>query len=457
MGNQVPFRRDDEKSLEGFTPVEAVRASAGGRARCFRPWVVMVAVMLIAVLGAYAFYLNGQVNALKMALETASNERDQLSEALYATRSELGAMIAQRDMKTADLEECKASLAARTAEQEATAAELAAAQASLAAKTAEQEATAAELAAVQASLAARTAEQEATAEELAAAQELLAAKTAEQEATAAELAAAQEALIAAESELAEAHKQLEATSKQIDELNGQLNQVAAMLLNQGGNAEEDDALPTVDDAVVAGDVITFGHYEQDNDPADTEAIEWIVLDVKDGKALVLSKYCLTGRTYHPTHDAVTWETSDMRAWLNADFVQAAFTEQELGAIALTEVKACPYPGTMGFAGNDTMDRVFLLDVRDVNALLRTDEVRNAHATPYADEHGASVSTVNGLCWWWLRTPGEDHTQVAYISNSSIANTVGQVRVGDVDNTNTKHNVTGGVRPAMWIDLSVLAD
>ena len=422
MGNQIPFRRDDEKGLEGFTPVEAVRASAGGRARCFRPWVVMVAVILIAVLGAYALYLNGQVNVLRTALETASNERDQLSEELYATRSELGTVIAQRDMKTADLEECKASLAA---------------------KTAEQEATAAELAAVQELLAARTAEQEATAAELAAAQESLAARTTEQEATAAALEEAQEALIAAESELAEAREQL--------------NQVAVLLLNQGGNADEDDALPTVDDAVVAGDVITFGHYEQDNDPADTEAIEWIVLDVKDGKALVLSKYCLTGRTYHPTHDAVTWETSDMRAWLNADFLQAAFTEQELGAIALTEVKAFPYPGTMSFAGNDTMDRVFLLDVREVNALLRMDEVRNAHATPYADEHGASVSTVNGLCWWWLRTPGEDHTQVAYISNSSIAKTVGQVRVGDVDNVNTKHNVTGGVRPAMWIDLSKLAD
>ena len=43
--------------------------------------------------------------------------------------------------------------------------------------------------------------------------------------------------------------------------------------------------------ISVGDIITFGHYEQDNNLDNgAEPIEWIVLDVQDGKALLLSKY-----------------------------------------------------------------------------------------------------------------------------------------------------------------------
>ena len=43
-------------------------------------------------------------------------------------------------------------------------------------------------------------------------------------------------------------------------------------------------------SVAVGDLITFGTYEQDNNPDNgPEPIEWVVLDVKDHKALVISK------------------------------------------------------------------------------------------------------------------------------------------------------------------------
>ena len=43
-------------------------------------------------------------------------------------------------------------------------------------------------------------------------------------------------------------------------------------------------------SVAVGDVITFGTYEQDNNPDNgPEPNEWVVLDVKDRKALVISK------------------------------------------------------------------------------------------------------------------------------------------------------------------------
>ena len=45
-----------------------------------------------------------------------------------------------------------------------------------------------------------------------------------------------------------------------------------------------------------GDYVTFGMYEQDNDKSNgAEAIEWQVLDKKDGKVLLLSKYALDAK------------------------------------------------------------------------------------------------------------------------------------------------------------------
>ena len=46
--------------------------------------------------------------------------------------------------------------------------------------------------------------------------------------------------------------------------------------------------------IAVGDTVTFGNYAQDNDQSNgKEPIEWIVLDVHDGKALLLIKYGLS--------------------------------------------------------------------------------------------------------------------------------------------------------------------
>ena len=70
-----------------------------------------------------------------------------------------------------------------------------------------------------------------------------------------------------------------------------------------------------------GSIVTFGHYEQDNNIENgKEKIEWIVLDVKDGKVLLLSKYLLDQKKFidneldYSGHKAnrYTWENSTLR-------------------------------------------------------------------------------------------------------------------------------------------------
>ena len=75
--------------------------------------------------------------------------------------------------------------------------------------------------------------------------------------------------------------------------------------------------------------VTFGSYAQDNDRSNgTEPIEWIVLDVQEGKALLLSKYGLSAAGYHDTWDDCTWETCSLRTWLNDRFLNWAFSLEE---------------------------------------------------------------------------------------------------------------------------------
>ena len=72
---------------------------------------------------------------------------------------------------------------------------------------------------------------------------------------------------------------------------------------------------------VVGDIIVFGHYEQDNKTKNgKEPIEWRVLDIDAaGQLLVISDKVLERKKYNetnPGYRGITWEKSTIRSWLN---------------------------------------------------------------------------------------------------------------------------------------------
>ena len=82
-----------------------------------------------------------------------------------------------------------------------------------------------------------------------------------------------------------------------------------------------------------GDTVMFGQYEQDgNLDNGSEPIAWQVLDVKGGKALLMSRYALDCLPFHDEKTDAAWNQSALNAWLQADF-HAAFTDAEWAAIA----------------------------------------------------------------------------------------------------------------------------
>ncbi len=192
-----------------------------------------------------------------------------------------------------------------------------------------------------------------------------------------------------------------------------------------------------------GDYVKFGVYEQDNDTFNgKEEIEWLVLDVKDSKVLVISKYALDSMPYNSTNEDVTWENCTLRDWLNSEFINTAFAADELAMIPTVTVSADKNPLYNTNPGNATQDKVFLLSISEVYEYLTFGSARACMATDYADEKGAHTSG-NGYCWWWLRSPGSEQNEASYVEFGWYIREDGD-SVGDRGDA---------VRPAMWIELN----
>jgi len=190
-----------------------------------------------------------------------------------------------------------------------------------------------------------------------------------------------------------------------------------------------------------GSIITFGNYEQDNDLTNgKEPIEWIVLEVEGDQAFLISKLCLDVRQYYHRRVSMYWAKSPLRAWMNEDFLNAAFTAEEQAAILTTTVSNEDRHGRSG-ARVDTLDKIYLLSRSECLAYFPEQESRIAYATEYAKAQGCALSETTGATRWWLRTPG---MRVMDVFGIRFDGRVNQYGCQDVDwKTNT-------IRPVMWV-------
>ena len=188
------------------------------------------------------------------------------------------------------------------------------------------------------------------------------------------------------------------------------------------------------------EIMEFGSYPYEEDGT-RKPIRWAVLKKEDSRALLLSVYGIDAKPYNKREKKVTWETCTLRKWLNEDFLDAAFTEEEKKRICLTKVKNPDNPRFKTPGGNDTEDRVFLLSLDEARELLPTDIQRMTAATPYAKKQGAYVG-YNGNGWWWLRSPGNDARSAADVNYDGNVSVYG----------NYVYHSYYAVCPALWIDL-----
>ena len=175
-------------------------------------------------------------------------------------------------------------------------------------------------------------------------------------------------------------------------------------------------------------------------------IEWEVLDIENGKALLISKYILDFEMFN-LNDVVMlkWEDSDLRTWLNGDFYNTAFTTSEKNSIYTTTITDDVNPkfGTTG--GAATENKLYILSASELNTYFDNNEDRMAQATAYAKSQSGDSAIYHpnlGSSYWWVRTTG------MYDYNQCYVHYTGNILYDGM----SKANYITGIRPVMWIDV-----
>ena len=181
-----------------------------------------------------------------------------------------------------------------------------------------------------------------------------------------------------------------------------------------------------------GHYYTMGHYGG-------ESINWRVLAIDNGKALLVTEKLLDAKQFD-LDDTNFWHSCTLRRWLNSEFIASAFTTDERGKIITRTVPASVHPEYKDAPSKDTMDKVFLLSLQEVEMYFENNEDRRAYPTDYAKANGASVDEDSGAGEWWLRTSGYLSLCTSYIGYSGSLNVL--------NDFSKKTNYC--IRPAIWI-------
>ncbi len=194
-----------------------------------------------------------------------------------------------------------------------------------------------------------------------------------------------------------------------------------------------------------GDTVFFGRYPETN--RNPRPLKWRVLKSQGERLLIITESCIASRPFHDRFALVTWENSDIRKWLNGEFLRQTFSEADRKLI--TSVKS---PGRSGG------DLVFLLDAAEAAAYFPDDAARRCLITPYAAEEGGR--SAEGYADWWLSLSGKKAEKQSGKQPAkqieALRHYSGVVRSdGKYDNV---QNVDAGgitVRPVLWVTLEKL--
>ena len=196
--------------------------------------------------------------------------------------------------------------------------------------------------------------------------------------------------------------------------------------------------------IIVGDVYYFK----------VEPIRWRILSESGNKALILCDSIIDNKAYDM--DSSNYKNSEVRAWLNNEFYNKAFSSLQKELILTTTVDnglASTGYTENSYVCENTQDKVFLLSYNDVtNSEYGFSSSKNNSSTremltsdfcraSYVDMETSSTFYGNGN--WWLRTPDDSISScVRYVNLGGFA--CGGVYV---------NNYTYGIVPALQIQLS----
>ena len=243
------------------------------------------------------------------------------------------------------------------------------------------------------------------------------------------------------------------------------------------------------DKAEVGDLVCLGTFETWPYNEETEPLFWRVLDKQDGKLFLLCDRLIDSFAFHTNPDMkdldkVTWENCSLRQFLNNDFLEQMFTEEERAKVVTTHLEnkaaneelleqwgdwedrdGIPYSEqTEQIRGDDpdTDDKVFLLSYQEILKYFGkpTEEYGGDGGYPFTQMQANSS-------WMALVTEAVDYNAIGYYERDTftgawMTRTLSGARnepgalvtyitgEGQVFNYYTYASLF--IRPAMWITI-----
>ena len=194
--------------------------------------------------------------------------------------------------------------------------------------------------------------------------------------------------------------------------------------------------------------------------------DWRVLKSEDSRLLLLSDKVLETRPYHQPGGEITWERCTLRQYLNSEFYDSLGESKLRIANTSNNNPNNLWYGTNG--GGATTDKIFLLSLEEVdNYFGNSGDYINKRRKTYEGTYpnGKWVTATDGwglsnendnsriakgadgkAWWWWLRSPGGRSDLAALVDAGGLVLVHGNVVSAE------SGGVSGGVRPALWLNL-----
>lgn len=161
--------------------------------------------------------------------------------------------------------------------------------------------------------------------------------------------------------------------------------------------------------------------------------------------LLISNIGLTSREFSELDGNAKWDSSNIREWLNGDFISLVFTSEEQEDLVESEILPDKNPQySKSDSGEATNDRVFILSASEILKYWPEEEGakynlgRIVKVSPMAKAEGAftvsdeafaqyeegTPEDIKGAGFWWVRTPGQREGYLTHVWENGLLNYAG---------------------------------
>lgn len=192
------------------------------------------------------------------------------------------------------------------------------------------------------------------------------------------------------------------------------------------------------DSLHAGDIIWMGSIP----------MPWVVLDKKDGKALVISKFIIDCQAYHNIFYKVHWNDCSAYKWLNREYAPRYFTDEEQQRIHPVYISKTDDALYMEETENTVKNSLFFLSMEEAGKYFRTQDQRRARISAFG-KRKIMWASFDVYAHWWLRTYSKDPVGASHVKLDGEMTVHGGTILSNGYDEFYDHF---GVRPAMYINL-----